>query len=266
MPGYIDPKEGILIGAGAYLHLYGQNLIKLVQENCPVPVTVENDGKCAALAESWLGALEGVRDGAVIVLGTGLGGGIIKEGKIHSGRGFVAGEISYLSTDLNDLSEMSSAFMSCGMMGITYRMCKKKNIDLGAQHSGEFLLQLDKRLNYPYRYPDAPLSQEKMDGFKFFSLLAEGDSDAKDVYDQFIKALALVAHSIQVIYAPEKIAIGGGLSRQERVLWDLKDRLSALYQGMRLGDELKADIVPSKYLDECNLLGAMRHHIQQIGG
>jgi predicted NBD/HSP70 family sugar kinase len=75
-----------------------------------------------------------------------------------------------------------------------------------------------------------------------------------------------VVHSIQVIYAPEKIAVGGGLSRQECVLRDLKQRLNALYHGMRLGDELKADIVPSVYFDECNLLGAMRHHLQQTGG
>ncbi|HHT15354.1 MAG TPA: ROK family protein [Clostridiales bacterium] len=266
MPGYIDPQAGILAGAGAYLHLYGQNLIHLTREKCPVPVTVENDGKCAALAESWQGALKDVKDGAVIVLGTGLGGGIIKDRKIHGGRGFVAGEISYLSTDLDDLSELSNAFMSCGMMGITYRMCKKKNIDLAAQNSGEFLQKLDRRLGIPYRFPDAPLKKEKMDGIQFFSLLSQGDSDAEDVYRQFIKALAWVVHSIQVIYAPEKIAVGGGLSRQECVLRDLKQRLNALYHGMRLGDELKADIVPSVYFDECNLLGAMRHHLQQTGG
>ena len=84
---------------------------------CPVKVAVENDGKCGALAEAWKGALAGVKDGAVLVLGSGIGGGVIVNGKVHRGYNFTAGEFSFLLTG-RDRSIMDAAWMSVGMLGV----------------------------------------------------------------------------------------------------------------------------------------------------
>ena len=64
-----------------------------LKDNIDVNVTIENDGKCAALAELWCGELSNVENGAVVVLGTGIGGGIIINGKLHKGSHFSAGEV-----------------------------------------------------------------------------------------------------------------------------------------------------------------------------
>lgn len=87
VPGYVDPDTGVLQGSGAYINLWGLSIRDLVAEAVSVPVAVENDGKCGALSESWLGALAGTRTGAVVILGTGLGGGIVTDGRVHHGRG-----------------------------------------------------------------------------------------------------------------------------------------------------------------------------------
>lgn len=143
LPGYINPDEGVLIGSGAYKPLYSKNIVDLLRPVCPLPITVENDGKCAALAEVWKGALEGCKDGAVIILGSAIAGGIIKDGKIHSGRDFAAGEVSFLVTNPEEHNVLGCAFMSAAMHGLTYRMCKAKNLDFGVQDSAILLQEIN---------------------------------------------------------------------------------------------------------------------------
>ena len=67
-----------------------------IKENYDLPATVLNDGKAAALAKVWQGSLKGVSDGATIILGTGVGGGLVLNGKLRSGVHFQAGELSFI--------------------------------------------------------------------------------------------------------------------------------------------------------------------------
>ena len=115
IPGNVDPVSGVLFENGVYQELYGSSIIEVVKEKCDVPVAVENDGKCGALSEAWKGSLKDCSDGAVIILGSGIAGGIIKDHKIHSGKCFNAGEFSYQITNPGDYSMMTTAFMSVGM-------------------------------------------------------------------------------------------------------------------------------------------------------
>ncbi len=96
-PGTIDPKSGLILAPGALSFNYKVNLIDKIHEFTTYPVSIENDGKCAALAESWIGNLKNCKSGIVLVLGTGIGGGIILDGKLWSGSHFFAGEFSYLA-------------------------------------------------------------------------------------------------------------------------------------------------------------------------
>lgn len=256
MPGYIDPGTGTLYDAGAYMQLYGRSIVELLTARCPVPITVENDGKCAALAEAWKGSLKDCRDAAVLILGSGIAGGIIKDGKIHSGRDFAAGEFSYIITDPTQANDMGCAYMSAAMHGLTYHLCKAKNLDLAAQDCGSILKMIDDRLNVPYAHPEEPLKYIRADGVTIFRWLDEGDADAAEAYRIFINGLAVVVHSVQICFAPEKIAIGGGLSLENRIFSDLQEELKRYYKGMHLGRQLHAHIVKSRYLNECNLIGA----------
>lgn len=261
MPGHISSTKGILFDSGAYKALYGFNIYQLLGEKCPVPITMENDGKCAALAEAWKGALAKCRDGAVIVLGSGIAGGIIKDGKIHSGRDFSAGELSYLITDPTQKTPLCCAYMSAAMHGLCYRVCKAKNLDLSVQDSASILTWLDGLIQMPYADPKGSLKKIKSDGVQIFKWLSEGDADVTYIYQNFIRSLAVVVHNVQICYAPEKIAIGGGLSLENRIFEDLNQELCSYYHAMEVGKELYADVVKCHYLSECNLIGAMYNYL-----
>ena len=69
---------------------------------------MENDGKCAALAEFWRGSLKGCTNGAVVVIGTGVAGGIILNGKLFRGNHFTAGEYSYICTEAKGPAELDN--------------------------------------------------------------------------------------------------------------------------------------------------------------
>ena len=77
MPGRIDTRNGIAHTGGMLsAFMWEHPFAAQVEARLGVPVTIANDGKCAAAAEGWTGALAGVENGLVLVLGTGIGGGI----------------------------------------------------------------------------------------------------------------------------------------------------------------------------------------------
>ena len=77
MPGRIETRSGIAHTGGMLSSfMWEQPFAAQVEARLGVPVTIANDGKCAAAAEGWTGALAGVENGLVLVLGTGIGGGI----------------------------------------------------------------------------------------------------------------------------------------------------------------------------------------------
>lgn len=261
IPGNVDPESGILFENGVYQELYGNSITELVKEKCGVPVAVENDGKCGALSEAWKGSLQDCKDGAVIILGSGIAGGIIKDHVIHSGKGFNAGEFSFQITHPGEYSMLTTAFMSVGMLGVTYKLCKMKNLDLSIQDSSPSMYMFDSMFASRYKtLPGEPL-KIRADGRQFFQWVEEGDEDALKVYREFIVALGALIVNIQICYAPEKIVIGGGLSANDRVLPDLQTEIDQYYTNIGLGEKMRAEVVRSAYLGESNLFGATYNYI-----
>ncbi len=261
LPGNIDPESGVLIGSGVYQKLYGLSVTDLVKEACEVPVTIENDGKCGALSEAWKGALKDCKDGVVIILGSGIAGGLIKDRKIHSGKNFNAGELSYMVTSPGDYSLLSSSCMAVGMLGVTYKLCKMKNLDLSFQDSSETQIYLDSLFASRFPAPNGEPKKIKADGKQFFDWVNEGDSDALQVYKEFMTAFGSFVFNVQICYAPERIVIGGGLSREERIIPDLIAETDKYCEGYGIGDMMRPEIVRSAYLGESNLYGATYNFI-----
>lgn len=262
IPGYINPETGFLKNSGAYQALYNHSVIDLLKAKCPVNIAVENDGKCGALAEAWNGALNDVNDGVVLILGSAVAGGIIKNRKVHWGKEFVAGELSFLLTNPGEYTYMSMSMMHVGIVGMTYKLCKMKNLDIDVQDFSPLLRIFDEIFGDRYlEMPEEERKEIKADGRQIFKWLDEGDGDAAKVYTEFIQSLAVMIFNVQIMYAPEKIVIGGGLSRQDRILRDVRQELDRYYCGMDLADELRSTIVRSKYLDECNMVGAMYNYM-----
>ena len=98
--GIIDAAEGRLVGAVEAIAGYlGQSPKASFEAAFDLPVVVENDGNCVALAEGWIGAAAGVRHYLALTLGTGIGGGIVIDGRLYRGANGAAGEWGYMLVD-----------------------------------------------------------------------------------------------------------------------------------------------------------------------
>jgi len=266
LPGIIDSESGKHYGSGAYSQiLKDKNIIEMVSEGCHTKAAVENDGKCGALSEAWTGALADVKDGAVLILGTGIGGGVIVNKKIHRGLNFSAGEFSFAITKFNEYTITDEAWVNIGIVGMTYKICKWKNLDISYQDAGDTLVRYDKLLKKDFPVHTEPPKKFKVDGKQIFKWIDEKDEDAQRVYKEFLHSMIALIHNIQTCFAPSKIVIGGGLSRVERLIPDINRELEQFYSRCCIPNSLHANLCRSKYLDECNLLGAMYNFIEQYG-
>src|SRR4051812_3832336 len=95
-PGTIDVNKGTIYHGGLLPFLHEVHLVKIIKEQYGIEVTIENDAKCAALAELWLGSVKEANDSVVLVLGSGFGGGIIIDGKLHRGFHFLLEKLAML--------------------------------------------------------------------------------------------------------------------------------------------------------------------------
>ncbi|MFV8815912.1 ROK family protein, partial [Aerococcus urinaeequi] len=89
---------------GAIPFIDGLNFKHFIKENFGLPAAAINDGKAAAQAELWKGHLTDVENGLVLLLGTGVGGGIVLNGQLHQGSHFQAGELSYMYASSSDMT------------------------------------------------------------------------------------------------------------------------------------------------------------------
>ena len=108
LPGFIDVKNGRCNGGGGLFYNHGTQVGKLLEEKCGCKVVLENDGKAAVKAEYYYGSLKGCTNAAVFIIGTGVGGGLIIDGKVVKGRHFTAGEYSFMNLNAYDFSGFNS--------------------------------------------------------------------------------------------------------------------------------------------------------------
>ena len=235
-PGKIDSSTGYFYTSGALGYISGVNLRERLQDVIPVPFAVENDAKAAALAELWKGSMQGVRNGTVVVLGTGIGGAIIIDGKLYRGSTFAAGEYSNVSTRL-DLPFSS------------------KNI--WARTNSVHTMIYD----YAQRISADPST---LDGRILFTRANEGEKEALDAVALYCERLATAIISLQTILDVERVSIGGGISKQPILLECLKQKIEELYAPNRGRAPYSIpDIVACQFGNDANMIGALYHYLYE---
>ena len=232
MPGILDAKRGYAHSGGALRYNENKEIVKILKERCPTNITIENDGKCAALAELWKGALKGCNNAAVVVLGTGVGGGVIIDGKIHRGRNFFAGEFSYMRNNA---------------------AAKNDDFNLWGFNNGAEILSLifaEKK----------GLDPKEVDGFKIFESINSGDKETLEVLDIFANNLAAQIVNIQCIIDPEKVAIGGGISSQPILIEYINKKLEEQYDSISFYTP-RIKVEKCKFCNDSNLIGALYNYL-----
>ena len=232
MPGVLDVERGYAYSGGFLRYNTDVEIVKLIQERCPVKVTIENDGKCAALAEGWRGSLQDVNDAIVIVLGTGIGGGVVINRKVHKGSSSFAGEFS--SMRLNN-QKLDDGEYTWGFSG-------------GARQLSSKVAEV-KQLN-----PD------EVDGYFIFEKANEGDEEVLAILDEFTKQIAAQIVNLQCVIDPQRVAIGGGISAQPLLLEYIRknvDSFSDNFGNYKPG----VQVVPCTFRNDSNLIGALYHYL-----
>lgn len=260
MPGVIDAQNGILISAGSFVNLYGLNVFEELKDRVLVPISIENDGKCGALAEVWKGNLEDCKDGIVLIIGTGVAGGIIKARRIHKGKHLSAGEFSYIFMDEKE-GFQGTVLTKCGIAPLLFDTTRELGIDI--KRNSEYSLcslfmnceQTLSELN------DLPKYANGLDGYAFFELLEEGNSVVKRHYETYVNNLSRLIMNLSTIYDPERILIGGGVSRQKRLIDDVKKRCNEINETLMGMYKIPFDIDVCKYENDANQYGALYHFL-----
>ncbi len=223
----LDVKDGYCFDGGLRSYTKGVKLLPLFQSVFPVPVAVENDGNCGALAEGRYGSLKDVDYAIAINLGSGVGGGILYKGDILRGKNSTSGEFSYIYTDYATEKFSKTWASHNGRIALGTRLAEIKSI-------------------------------EDMSGKEFFEHANKGDSDALRILKEFCDFLVAMIFNLQCVYAPDKISISGGISRQPILMEYLEKSHEEFYNfnGVSLP---KSEIVLSKFQNEGNLIGAFCH-------
>ena len=244
MPGRINTKAGIAYTGGAYTFIRDCPFAQAVKDAIGVPVKIANDGKCAASAEAWNGALRDVDNGAVIVLGTGTGGGIVLNKQVYMGSTGGAAELSNFITDMYHFFDAPSGFM------------ERMNLIWAGNTSATGLLWKYSNLS------GIPLSE--LDGFKFFEAYDNHDENAIRALDEFAEISAVGIFSLQSVLDLQKYAIGGGISARKEVTDSIREKVEELYRRNPGAPFCKPEIVTCRYGNDANMIGALRFYLIDV--
>lgn len=229
-PGAVDSVAGIIGGISAvpYIHRFP---IKAEWENLfGVPVSVENDSNCAALAEVWLGAAKDVQHALFIVIGSGIGGAVIVNRQLFKGKNLFGGEFGYMLLDgENTLSRLGSP------------------------------VQVAERYGKAMKMPDGVV-----DGKYLFEKAQEGEPMAVEFVEDMIDALARGIYNLSVSFNPDRVIIGGGVSVREDLIARIGER-TAYHLNAHGAEAVDPDIQVCAFRNDANLIGAVAHFRETIG-
>ena len=217
-------------------------LRKLFHQLSPLPLYIENDANCAALAEYYAGAGRGTKRFITITLGTGIGGGVIHNGKISHGANGMAGEVGHM------VIEKNGEPCPCGRKGCWERYASAIALKRLTQQAAE-------------DYPNSILAQVvqengRVSGQSAFIAARRGCTVGQMVCDQYIESLAVGIINLVNIYQPDALAIGGGVSNEEDSQLLLPLRRLVEQESIPCAPERRTRIVKAELGTQAGLIGA----------
>ncbi len=207
VPGTPNSK-GVMVNFGSLTQMYGLALKEKLNNLTQLPVVVENDANAAAIAEKWIGAGKKYSNYMVMVLGTGIGGGIVINNQIYRGGHGIAGECGWvLNHGINkvgELEEVSQNFKSATVMGLLRRY----NQAMESITHNNF----------------SELTEAKA----VIDLVVANDQVATIIFDEFLTDLTINLMNLTACFDPEVILIGGGISANDYVMEKIQEKWEEL--------------------------------------
>ena len=228
VPGTVDTEEGVIYHGGLLRFFHGFRIKEVLEAKYHLPVMALNDGKAAALAELATGHLKGVTNGAALVLGSGLGGGIIINGKLFQGSHFQAGELTFLlplQMEKLDPSLMQETTLSA--IGLITKV-------------NEILASLDLK-----------------DGLLAFKAINAKKEAVYPIFETYCRNLAITILNLQTIFDMETFVLGGGISAQSILIEEVNRQFDKVHHEIDfIGKIIKRPKIVACHHNGTNLIGA----------
>lgn len=230
--GICDLEKRTIGGGGPMYEAFGKTILNECSKIYQMPISAENDGNCAALAENWLGAGKGAQSICTIVLGTSVGGAIVVDQHILHGKHNLSGEFGYFLI-AQEIKPYEIWSIVGSTRGLVQSVAKEKNI-----------------------------SERDLNGYKVLELMENKDPIAVQKVKRFIELLAVQCYNIQYAIDPEKILIGGGISTAPFLIPALKEEIK------KIGEMIPSTVVlpevdRCRFGNESNLIGAAYQWLQE---
>lgn len=203
--GQIDSRKGIVAGTcGNFPNYIGSPIKAALEQDFGLPVTVANDANCMTLGEVWVGGAQGYTDVIGVTLGTGVGGGIVVEGKLLHGAHGSGAEIGHLV-----LNRDETVPCNCGKRGCVEQYCSATGI-----------VRLAKRHLDSTDAPSSLRTLKNLTCKDIFDAGKAGDKEALIILDRYYAYMGEFLGDVCTTVDPEVVVIGGGVSKAGQVLID----------------------------------------------
>lgn len=208
IPGWMDRVTGQLVFAPKLVHWQEFFDLRVLQRELALPITVDSDPNVATLGELWAGAGRGTRNMVMVTLGTGLGCGIVIDGKLYAGHRGMSGEFGHIV-----INEYGDTICDCGTRGC-----------LETQASGPAIARQGKQA---VARGDETLMRDLADGKAddvttsiVFAAAARGDAAAGAIVEGAGKVLGIGLANLVSLFEPEMLIIGGGMADVGELILD----------------------------------------------
>jgi glucokinase len=245
--GGVDTERGVVVTPSPNLpDWYDVPLRERIEGRFGVPVKVLNDASAAALGEQRRGAGKGKQNLVLLTLGTGIGGGIIIEGKLYQGVSGAAGELGHMTID------ESGPVCGCGNTGCLEILASGRAIAREAV----------KRIKAGEKSSLTESKIENITAEKVAAAAKAGDSLAKEVISRAAHYLGVGLINIVNIFSPEMVVIGGGMAEiGEILLGPAKELVKKRAFGISAG---AVEIVTAELGNEAGVYGAAAYARENI--
>ena len=202
VPGAVNPQTRV-IETSPNLFFKNWEVAKMMEERLHKYTKVENDANAAALGEFLAGSAKGSKNAVAITLGTGVGGGIIIDGRIYSGSNFAGAELGHM------VIVKDGELCGCGRHGCWEAYASATAL---IRMTKEAILNEKPEFSYMYNAVGGDL--DKVSGRTAFDAKLAGDNTGTAVVDKYIEYLATGLINVINIFQPDVLCIGGGIANQ----------------------------------------------------
>jgi len=239
VPGSVNTATGVVVNAPNVSALNGFQLAAALTSELGLAATVENDANAAAVGEMWRGAARGYRSIVCVTMGTGVGGGIILDGKLWRGVNNSAGEVGHTCVD-----PFSDVACTCGSRGCLERFASATGIVRMTREAQS-------------RFPNSVWqSAGQFTSADVYQAGVQGDALALEIMQRVGFYLGVALANLVNLLNPEMIVIGGGVANGWHLFADEMRKQVAERAFPVLAAQVK--IVRAECGDDAGLLGAAR--------